>query len=549
MIAWLLTVAMASPLVDALEEELERSQTLSIPEAPPLYHVRYHLATVDQYELQAAFGSVLDEDDRPFNRLGVEMRVGTPAFDNTGFGGWEEGFVRGQLAIEPTPLDVRQVAWRASDRAYKQAVEQFARKSAQFTAPPDYPGDYWMPDKVVADDGAPPPVDAEAVRKVGLALSERFVDVGSNLLVGEVHVGAESGDVWLVDSEGTRLRRPLAEVSIRAMAALRTKDGELLTDDRLWSVRAGDQLPTLDQMTAEVDSMRDALMKRSTAPALDDEYVGPVIFEGDAALALYRYLLIPQLEGTPAKIPFNSWFGDLGERKNTVRLGRRVLPESWSVNDDPLADPEHPSSFVHDWDGTPTTNVDLVTDGIVRDLLMSRVPRKGLKPNGHGRSFLGQRSSGRAVQTTVVAPKSAKSKALVKKGLRMAAAYGLDHIVVIRRLQEYSTMSQAGGSVSGGEGLALPPPVEIVRVRADGSEEVVRGATFAGVERFLLRDIALSGPVRMGTHLAPADGDPAYLSPIEGMPTLVVGPDVLVREIELVPVSRDPRDTPVLHPL
>lgn len=549
MIAFTLA-AFANPLVDALVEELDRAPELSIPEAPPLYHTRYHLVQADQYELTAAFGSVLEEDDRPFNQLGVELRVGSPAYDNTGFGGWEDGFLRAQLAMEPTPLDTRQVAWRATDRAYKQAIEQHARKSAQFEAPPDYPGDYWMPEARTVDDGERPDLDVPTIRELGLALSERFTPIGDALLSAEVHVGMEAGDVWLVDDLGSRIHKPLAEVTLRATAALRTDDGELLTDDRLWSVQTTDQLPSREAMLAEVDALRDALVERAQAVPLAEEYVGPVVFEGEAALALFRYLLVPQLEGTPAEIPFDSFFGDLGEQKASVRVGRRVLPEGWSVVDDPRANPSHPASFEHDWDGTPTQAVGLVADGIVRDLLMSRVPRKGRTPNGHGRTFLGTRASGRAAIMDVDPGKVRATKKLHRRALKMAAAYGHDHVMVIRRLQEHSVRNlHARTSFFGGDAPPLPPPVELVRLYTDGREEVVRGATFAGIQRYVLRDIAMAGPLRSGTFLASLDGDPTYLSPTEGMPTALTAPDVLVREIELVPGSRDPRDKPVLQPV
>ncbi|MCB9668975.1 MAG: hypothetical protein H6736_05740 [Alphaproteobacteria bacterium] len=544
----LLAAAAANDLVVALEEELARADQLALPDAPPLYSLRYHLATIDQYELVATFGSVLQEDDRPSSGLGVELRVGEPGYDNTGFGGWENGFMRGYLAREPTPRDTREVAWRTTDRAYKQAVEQHARKSAQFNPPPDYPGDYWVPEPLKADDGAPPVLDTAGVRASALAASAVFASAGESLLMGEVHVGAEAGDLWLVDGEGTRLRRPLAEASVRAFAALRTEDGELLTDQRFWCAREASKLPGQDVMVAEVEAMRDALLARADAVPLEDEYVGPVVFEGDAALDLFRYLLVPQIEGTPGEIPFSSFFGDLGDAGDSVRVGRRVLPEGWSVVDDPVLDPDHPASYRHDWDGTPAQRVDLVDDGIVHDLLMSRVPRKGLKPNGHGRSFLGTRAQGRAVQLDVTPARTRTQHALIKKGLRMAAPYGLDHVIVIRRLQEYSVRSSAGSYGGSDEGPSLPPPVEIVRVYADGTETPVRGATFASVQRYLLRDIALAGPVHTGTFLAPVDGEYAWIGPIEGMATAITAPDVLVREIELVPGSRDPRDTPVLRP-
>jgi hypothetical protein len=305
-------------------------------------------------------------------------------------------------------------------------------------------------------------------------------------------------------------------------------------------------------MKAEIEALRDGLIARAEKPALSDEYVGPVLFEGDAALDLFRYLLVPQLEGTPSEVPYDSWFGDLGDNKQAVRVGRRVLPEGWQASDDPTATPGHPSAYIHDWEGTPAQNVELIEDGIVRDLLMSRVPRKGLAPNGHARGFLGFRASGRVTQLEVRPRKSVGTAKLYKKGLKMAAAYGRDHLVVVRRLEEDAVRAaDATSSVfsfGDEEALRLPPPVEIVKVWSDGREEVLRGARFASVQRFILRDIALAGEVHEGTFLAPLAGDYAGLEPTEGMPTLIRAPDILVREIELVPASGDPRDKPILTP-
>ena len=113
--------------------------------------------------------------------------------------------------------------------------------------------------------------------------------------------------------------------------------------------------------------MASALFEIAEAPALDQEYVGPVIFEDGAALDLFRYLLVTQLQGTPPEVPFDSFFGELGgSRNDAVRLKRRVLPIGWSVSDDPERDSSHPSSFHYDAEGTPASDVSLVEDGIVR---------------------------------------------------------------------------------------------------------------------------------------------------------------------------------------
>lgn len=545
----LFSLAFADPMVDALVAELERSQQLSLPAAPPLYHLRYHLADLDQRGVYASFGTLIVEDHDPYHALGVELRVGDPSYDNTGFGGWENGFLRSGLGEQLSPLDLRQSAWRLTDRAYKQAVEQYARKTSQFAAPPDYPGDYVLSGPVV-EEGPSPDLTGDPT-ELAVRLSNVFRPAGAKLLHGDVHLGQEAGHVWVVDTEGTRLRRPMQEVSLRAIASLRTDDGMLLTDSRLYTAR--ETLPDEAKMVAELTAMRDDLVSRASTARLEEEYVGPIVFEADAAIDLYRYLLVPQLEGTPEEIPFDSWFGEMGEQKATVRVGRRVLPEGWRAVDDPTADPSHPSSFTFDQEGSRAERTELIDDGIVNDLLMSRVPRKGLKPNGHARGPLGERASGRVAQLTVDPGKHDATKKLYKRALKMAAAYDKDHVFIVRRLQEPSVLGQhrAGMHALMGDGddrAKLPPPVELIRRYRDGREERVHGARFAFSDRFILRDIALAGPQRHGTFMAPFAGSYVYLGPTEGMPTKISGPDVLVREIELAPIAADPRDKPVLEP-
>ena len=110
---------------DALRDELRRDLSqLSLPDAPPVYHLRYQLVRMDQVDVVASLGSLVRESDDPFNALGIEIRVGTPEYDNTGFGGWQNGFESVGLAQQLDPWGVRLDAWRATDRAYKDAVEQ-----------------------------------------------------------------------------------------------------------------------------------------------------------------------------------------------------------------------------------------------------------------------------------------------------------------------------------------------------------------------------------------------------------------------------------------
>ncbi len=539
----------ASPR-EALLHELQRAMTeLALPDAPTLYHLRYHLLELEQVDIEASFGSLVHRNEIPYNGLGVEVRVGTEQFDNTGFGGWQDGFSRANLPMELTAQSLRLDAWRLTDRSYKQAVEQFARKQAQFTPPEDYPGDYTLTTSTIADLGGANLSDADDLQALALRLSEVLAGSTPPLLLGEVHVGHEAGQMWTIDSEGTDVTRPLHETSIRAIAQIRTEDGAFLTDAHLWSARDTSGLPDPTAMVQTVRDLRDHLVGLAAAPSFSEEYVGPVVFTDTAAVHLFRYLLVSQLEGTPAEIPFDSFFGELGLRGGSVRLDRRVLPPGWTVTDDPTRLPDHPGSFTHDFEGTPAQPVTLVEDGIVKDVLMCRVPRRDRNmSNGHARGFLGNRPSGRTAALLIEPPRHLSQRALIQRGLRLARAYGRDHVLVIDRLQEPAILERGRDFWYDQDEHPLPPPVSVRRVYADGHEEVQRGVRFASADRWLLRDLIAAGPEVEATWLAPILAGWGGLSPTEGLPTWTGAAEVLVGEVELVPAPGDPMEVPILPP-
>ena len=559
-ILWILSAALANPVVTddivvALQDQLESNKSeLSLPDAPPIYHLRYHYYDMKQYDAKATMGALLEESTDPYQYLGVEVRVGSPQFDNTGFGGWENGFTGAWLPEGLTPQAAVLAAWRETDRAYKQAVEHFSRKKAQFRPPPNYPGDYTMT--------APNPVDLGAGRQSDDATLKDLAKSLSNVLKGdprivrgEAYIGQESGAHWVIDSEGFVSRLPVNESTIRLVLHVRTDDGLLLTDQRMWSTRSSDELPPKSTLVADAQKMRDDLLQLANEKALEQEYVGPILFQDQAAIDLFRYLLVPQLEGTPPEIPFESFLGDIGSSgSGGVRLGRRVLPMGWTVTDDPTSNPAHPSSFQVDAESSPTEPVQAVQDGILRLAMMSRVPRKDIKQtNGHARGIDRARLSGRVAQLSIEAPKISRSKTIHKRARRIADSYGHSGYYIVRRLQESSVRAIGSmPSFSAGEDgtVNLPLPVSIFWVDSDGAETEVRGARLTGVQRWVLRDIAATGPTVSGTFMIPSSPGDGLYTPTQGLPTWMSAPEILIGEMEIVPTPGDPKSKPTLpHPL
>ena len=69
-----------------------------------------------------------------------------------------------------------------------------------------------------------------------------------------------------------------------------------------------------------------------------------------------------------------------------------------------------------------------------------------------------------------------------KRALKLASAYGRDWYLRVERLQDPAVRD----SWFDDSDEALPRPVRLVRVHADGREEILRGGRFSGVQRFAL---------------------------------------------------------------
>lgn len=559
MVLLLATASFASdPVLDALSAELDRTMSeLKLEDADGPYHVSMRLYDVHSTSARGQLGGLVDSDAHPFRELAVGVRVGSAERDNSNFDTWDDGWGRKRLVLGDEAMAIRHDAWLLLDEQYKDAVEALAakdavlrRKAAVDDVPDFAPG---PPQRAEADPT--PPADAAALEEVARELSAVFL-AHPDVEWSQVWTASETGRRVMLDSGGTRVVEPLAEIGVRVAARARAEDGATVVDQVLFLARTVEGLPPLAEMVADVEALAGRLERWRGLPVAEEEYVGPVWFADDAAVDLFRHVLLPALQGTPAKesAPKGSrvmvW-DDEEEGSTAMRVRRRVLPTGWDVVDDPGADPSLPSAYRFDWEGEPAQRVELVLDGVIRTHLMSRTPSKAVPAsNGHARGFGGSLPRAMPAITEVVPPRTASERKLHKRALGLAADYDLDHYVIVRRLADPATSSMDGGPMLSFRGMlgfgaeGLPAPIDVVRVYADGREEPVRGLQIAGLDARALKEIAMAGPVRERTLLmSTPDGGASALG---GFPVTITGPEVLLEEAELAPAGGNVEKPPML---
>src|SRR6185436_2529741 len=106
--------------------------------------------------------------------------------------------------------------------------------------------------------------------------------------------------------------------------------------------------------------------------------------------------------------------------------------------------------YTYDFEGVAAKRVELVDDGVVKDLLMSRVPREDLVgSNGHGRALGTARRDALPGVVRVDPAHEIGTKRLEKKALRMARQAGHDYVLVVRRIEPPAVSEQFGVAFTG----------------------------------------------------------------------------------------------------
>jgi len=536
----------ADPLLTALEGELQRSmELLTLPDSPRPYYMAYTMYDMNQAFAQASHGALIKSVQSQVRPLRVEVRVGGYEHDNSNFSTFGEdpsGVGGASLVLDNDPVAIGRDLWIVTDEAYKSAVEGLSMKAAnrEQLADEERPPDYTAAPPVVSVDPTPPaPVDLPRMEQLARALSAR-VRSYPEVEHSKVYASDASWRRILVTSEGTRISDSGRMTVVRLAVDARSSDGRLSKDTCSWLARSPSELPSDEALVAEVDAMLARLRATAAAP-LSEDYLGPVVFEGQASAELFRQLLVPQLMGTPSEESGSDW--GMGSTHQLARLGRRVLPDGYSVIDDPTRDgAAEIGHYLHDHEGIPAQAVELVQAGVVTDLLMSRTPRDEIEEsNGHGRGSTASRIVGLPGVLEVQAGKTVSMKKLRKQALKMARQSGRDHVLVVRTLDDPSLV--AGVRIrrirfDNDGGLSLTAPLEVVRLYADGREEPVRDTQFLFADHRILRDIVATaaGSLHHG-YLAPAvlHGGTAWVSgPTTGLAVTIQAPQaVLVSEMEL----------------
>ena len=531
----------ATPVLAAMRAELDHSLAAFKSQSAPPYFLSYEITENRRTVVSSSFGALLSSTEGVTRSLDIDLRVGSPALDNThairggGFGGGGAGNGGATaMPVEDSPDAIRATLWYQTDRRFKLAVEQFTRvktnvqvkveeedKSADFAAEPA---------QLYAETPVAFAIDRRALEEKVRRFTAPFA-ANPRIYAAQASISVGIETRWYANSEGTLLQTSQPACRIVVSAITKADDGMELPRYQTYFAYRPEQLPSDDAVLADVKKIIADLDALRTAP-LVDPYTGPAILSGRAAGVFFHEVFGHRVEGHRQK---------RAEEGQTFKkmLGQKLLPETFTVFCDPslakYGATELGGHYLYDNQGVKARRVSLIEGGVFTGFLMARIPIDGFpESNGHGRKATGASVVSRQSNLIVEAAKPISHAALKQELLKLVAEQKKPYGLLFDDIE-------GGFAITGRTqpNAFNVQPIMVYRIFPDGREELVRGADFIGT------------PLSAFSKITAADNAPGVFNGVCGaesgwVPVSAVSPALLLSQVEVQKKEKSQDRLPLL---
>jgi hypothetical protein len=532
---------------EAMEQEISRDlKDLHLEGMRDPFYISSNTADINLFSIQSSLGALIRLTESP-NRIAFnnQVLVGDYKINNLNFSNPKaSSYFYQTMSLLPQDNSVQELRrrfWTSFDRGYKLSAELFESKQSTLkskTQEDDVVGlpDYTSAEKVLVEK---PEIsvkfDNQKLIAYSNAVSAAFVPYKS--LTGSwVRIVGYKANVYYSNSEGSKASYPSSVIRMVVQAETQAANGEVFELYQIYHALSEADLPLKEEVIKDARMLAETLAKLKDAPIFNDVYIGPVLFEGQAASEAVRktmfYARNDNLCAVRKQVTGNTGTNTSIQQKVSAddRIDKKISAEGLNV----IAKPQMYSyngiqlvgAYPIDMEGiVPSQETILIENGILKNLLCGRTPTVKMKQsNGHLRvPFLTLNPMIVPSVIDVDFKASYPKDELKKKLIEMAKAEGLSYALVVRMMTP--NLSD----------LKLVYSVDV----NTGEEKLIRSAGFKGLTMNDLRKIVGAGNQKIVLNTTAGEDLAHKFDYPNGCPATFITPDAfLFKEIEITKVIK-----------
>lgn len=481
------------PVMNSIKKELSRNKAeLRIGQQATPYFIDYRMLTFNTLNIKATLGSLVFSRETPYCNGMATVQTGDYLSDNQNaimsfdqmynYNNYPSSAVFGT-----NDQVIRTKIWSTLDEKYKKATEQLGNKQsaiAQMEIPedekniPDFEqrsaSEYIYPTNSLT-------FDRKKMETYITEASKVFKDY-TELVESNVRLYAGTVDVRYYNTEGTVCRYPNNLIALFIYTKAQSADGQEISKSRCLPYDSFEEMPSLEELQEICRREGELMREKLAAQRVNETYVGPVLFEGEAVADIIEQLMVNESTGLLAKRKpvvspdikrYYSNHSSTNGNELEALLNKKVVSRDLTLTS-LSGTPEYNGRrlfgyYPVDAQGVaPDKELVLIHDGVLKNMLTTRIPTKVFrKSNGHARiSIDGQGIFTLPGVLRLSSKETLSSQDLKKKLIDAAKEEDYDYAYIVRKLERNTA-------------------AELYRINVkDGSEVMMRGAL---VKDMLLR--------------------------------------------------------------
>lgn len=503
-------------ILKAMKDELARSMDdLKLEGFDKPFYISYTVNDIDIFNVVATLGATFDSQDLPFRGSSVRILVGSYEFndeslDNNLF--TNPSGLEISMPINDDYWGIRRALWSSTDNVYKNATRQFQKNTLTLADQKkdlkDVPHRSFAKTPVVKliTQEEPIVIDKvllEATAKELSAIFKEFKEIDNSTVV----LNYSGGYTYFVNSEGSEIKTYKSVFQLQISAQTRTEKGEPVFDQLSYMLASPASLPSLDHLKKETTDLAQRVVKLKNSTAFQDEYSGPVLFEGQSVANVFSNALFASNSSLMASDNIENTTGYRFDANSTLdlKVGKKVTSDLLTVTAKSkmkkYGEVDLMGSFEVDSEGVvPVESLVLIENGQLDNLLNDRtITQENQTATGHN-------DGPGVVEVTI---KQAPNKLDLKQQLIQAAKNeGLDHAIIIRDLS------------FGGMGFVNVYKVSVT----DAKEELLRSANIKLPDLKALRKLLSASQNKAAYNVQIIRG---------GIVSMIVPDAILVEDVDL----------------